>query len=291
MVPRMLARARVPCLAIGAVSRRASFPRLICSGLFLAAMAGSVMGSAAQEGRAEPLGWQAMEHRVEERVVEGKRVQEHHATLVLRNAAREEITLTEYRASWSALTLQSNEVGSTMQRTMLSGHEFLHPADRAAAMSVTDGGVPVSVRTPLAHRGQGKPARRRDVADSLRGGIAVAARGTPLAGRGRPERGGAVLGSGERGSVRAAIEPHRGSRGSRGPARSARGRHRSPDHHAESGGGGAGSASTWTRRSGASPCSEWARIRASRRLSSRCAPSGWGLTRSTTSWSGSFRRR
>jgi hypothetical protein len=85
------------------------------------------MGSAAQEGRAEPIGWQAMEHRAEERVVEGKRVQEHHATLVLRNAAREEITLTEYRASWSAPTLQSNEVGSTMQRTMLPGHEFRIP--------------------------------------------------------------------------------------------------------------------------------------------------------------------
>ncbi len=104
-----------------------TFNRLTCSALLWAATAGSVMGSVAQEGRAEPLGWQAIEHRAEERVVEGKRVQEHHATLVLRNAAREEITLTEYRASWAALTLQSNEVGSTMQRTMLPGHELRIP--------------------------------------------------------------------------------------------------------------------------------------------------------------------
>ena len=90
-------------------------------------MAGSVVPSAAQEGRAEPLGWQAVEHRAEERVVDGKRIQEHHATLVLRNAAREEITLTEYRASWSVLSLQSDEVSSTLQRTMLPGHEFRIP--------------------------------------------------------------------------------------------------------------------------------------------------------------------
>ena len=74
------------------------------------------MGSAALDGRAERLGRQAIEHRAEERVVEGKRVQKHHATLVLRSAAREKITLTEYRGSWSALTFQSNEGGSLPSR-------------------------------------------------------------------------------------------------------------------------------------------------------------------------------